>query len=112
MTGYSRGDVVLVTFVFSDESGEKLRPALVLSSKTWQSARGEVIVLAITSQVEKPRPGDHLVSDWRAAHLLSPSLVTGIVRTVKTSMIKKRLGSLAKADLEGVVREFRRSLEL
>lgn len=112
MTGCRRGDVVLVTFVFSDESGEKLRPALVLSSKGWQSARGEVLVAAITSQTERRLFGDHLVVDWRAAGLLSPSLVTGILRTVKKSMIKRRLGSLVKADLDAVVRELRRSLDL
>jgi ABC-type uncharacterized transport system substrate-binding protein len=32
MTAYKRGDVVPVGFVFSDESGKKLRPALVISS--------------------------------------------------------------------------------
>ena len=32
MTACKRGDVVLVGFVFSDESGRKLRPALVISS--------------------------------------------------------------------------------
>jgi len=28
MTAYDRGDVVLVSFVLSDESGKKLRPAV------------------------------------------------------------------------------------
>ena len=32
MTVYRRGEVVLVEFVFSDELGSKLRPALVISS--------------------------------------------------------------------------------
>ena len=31
MTGYSRADVVLVRFVFSDESGAKRRPVVVIS---------------------------------------------------------------------------------
>jgi mRNA-degrading endonuclease toxin of MazEF toxin-antitoxin module len=31
MSSYSRGDIVLVGFVFSDESGKKLRPAVIIS---------------------------------------------------------------------------------
>lgn len=41
MTAYSRGDVVLVGFVFSDESGRKLRPALVVSSLAYHRGRQE-----------------------------------------------------------------------
>jgi hypothetical protein len=38
--------------------------------------------------------------------------VTGIIRTVKRSMIERKLGSLANPDREAVDREFRRSLAL
>ena len=43
MIAYSRGDVVLVSFVFSDESGRKLRPAVVISSAAYNRAREEVV---------------------------------------------------------------------
>ena len=36
MTVYNRGDVVLVGFLFSDESTKKLRPAVVISSARLQ----------------------------------------------------------------------------
>jgi len=32
MTKYSRGDVVLISFVFADETGAKQRPAIIISS--------------------------------------------------------------------------------
>jgi mRNA interferase MazF len=51
MTAFNRGDVVLVEFVFSDESGAKLRPALVVSTTAYHQVRQEVIVAAITSHV-------------------------------------------------------------
>ena len=53
MIGSSRGDVVLVEFVFSDESGTKLRPSLVINSDAYAQARHEVIVAAITSNVTR-----------------------------------------------------------
>jgi mRNA-degrading endonuclease toxin of MazEF toxin-antitoxin module len=48
MTVYNRGDVVLVGFVFSDESGKKLHPAVVISSAAYNRARQEVIVAAMS----------------------------------------------------------------
>lgn len=112
MTACSRGDVVLIGFVFSDESGKKLRPAVVISSPAYHRGRQEVVVAAITSNVRRRLFGDHLVVDWKGAGLLFPSLVTGIVRTIKRTMIDRKLGSLPKADLEAVDRELRRSLGL
>jgi hypothetical protein len=41
-----------------------------------------------------------------------PSLVTGILRTIKGNMVERRLGSLAASDLRVVDRELRRSLAL
>lgn len=110
MIACDRGDVVLVGFVFSDESGRKVRPALVISSSAYHRARREVIVAAITSNVRRRLFADHLLTDWKAAGLLFPSLATAIVRTVKRTMIDRKLGSLTTADLQAVERELRRAL--
>lgn len=112
MTACSRGDVVLVGFVFSDESGRKLRPAVVISSQDYHRARQEVIVAAITSNVRRRLFGDHPIADWRGAGLLFPSLVTGIVRTVKRTIIDRKLGAMPRPDMEAVDRGLRRSLAL
>ncbi|HET8564472.1 MAG TPA: type II toxin-antitoxin system PemK/MazF family toxin [Candidatus Binatia bacterium] len=98
MIVYSRGDVVLVGFVFSDESGKKLRPAIVISSAG--------------CNIKRRLFGDHLIADWKDAGLLFPSVATGILRTIKTTMIERKLGSMAKADLQAIDRELRRSLSL
>jgi mRNA interferase MazF len=112
MTAYSRGDVVLVGFVFSDESGKKRRPAVVVSSPAYHRARQDVIVAAITGDVRRRLFGDHLIDDWKGAGLLFPSLGTGIIRTIRQTMIDRKLGTLAKPDLEGLDRGLRRSLGL
>lgn len=112
MTASRRGDIVLVGFVFSDESGTKLRPAIVVSSPYYNRGRPEVIVAAVTSNVKRRLFGDHLIVDWKQAGLLFPSLATGIVRTIKRGMIERRLGSLTAADLAAVSRKLRDSLGL
>ena len=112
MTAYSRGDVVLVGFVFSDEPGKKLRPAVIISSPAYHRARQEVVVAAITSNVRRRLFADHLIADWKGAGLLFRSLVTGILRTIKRTMIERKLGSMPTPDLEAIDRELRRALGL
>ena len=112
MTVYSRGDVVLVGFVFSDESGRKLRPAVIISAVAYNRARQEVVVAAITSNVRRRLFGDYLMANWKESGLLFPSVSTGILRTIKQTMIERRIGSMTKGDLEGCDRELRRSLGL
>jgi mRNA interferase MazF len=112
MTAYRRGDIVLVGFVFSDESGRKVRPAVVISSAAYSRARQELIVAAITSNVRRRLHGDYLITDWKAAGLLFPSVATGILRTIARVMIDRRLGAVAKSDMDAFDRELRRSLAL
>jgi mRNA interferase MazF len=112
MTAYKRGDVVLVGFVFSDESGQKLRPALVISSSAYNRGRKEVVVAAITSNVRRRLFGDHLIADWKAAGLLFPSVATGILRTVARGVIYRKLGVMAKVDMDAVDNGLRRALAL
>ena len=112
MTGYRRRDVVLVGFVFSDETGEKRRPALVVSSDAYQLSRQEAIIVAITSNVERRLAGDHLIAEWKAAGLLFPSVATGIIRTIEQSMIAKKLGTIPRFDMRAVENNLREILEL
>jgi mRNA interferase MazF len=112
MTDSRRGDVVLVGFVFADESGTKLRPAVVVSSPAYHRARQEVIVVAVTSNIRRRLFGDHRIAEWKGAGLLFPSVASGILRTIKATMILRRLGALSEPDLAAVSQKLRRSLSL
>ena len=107
-----RGDIVLVGFLFADESGLKHRPALVLSSRVYHQNRQEIIVAAITSNVDRLRFGDHALAGWKEAGLLFPSLVTGILRTVKSQMIHRRLGAAPARDMTAVNLNLHKILDL
>jgi mRNA interferase MazF len=50
----SFGDVVLVPFPFTDQSGIKKRPAVVVSSNNYNVSRRDLLIMAITSQVRQP----------------------------------------------------------
>ena len=69
---HKRGDIVLVNFVFAEETGSKRHPVLILSSNRYMEERQDVIVSAITSNTRRLLVGDHLMFDWEAADLLFP----------------------------------------
>jgi hypothetical protein len=51
---FSFGDVVLVPFPFTDQSGTKKRAAVVVSSHSYNASRSDIVIMAITSQVRTP----------------------------------------------------------
>lgn len=112
MTTCKRGDIVLVSFVFADEKGVKKRPALVLNSDEYQSGRQEVIVAAITSNIDRILVGDYKIKDWEACDLPMPSVVTGIVRTIKQNMIVRRLGTLPSPERKSFDKHLKSALSL
>jgi len=112
MTEYSRGDVVLVSFIFADETGVKRRPAVIISSDAYHTGRNEAIIAAITSRTDRILVGDHLIDDWQGAGLLFPSVATSIIRTIKQDMIAKRLGSLPTLDMKAIDSKLKLALGL
>jgi len=50
---------------------------------------------------------DHLIKNWKEAGLVYPSVATGIIRTIKQSLIIRRLGSMSKGDLEQIDKQLR-----
>ena len=98
-TSYSFGDIVLVSFPFTDQSAVKQRPAVVVSSEAYHQSRRDLIIMAITSQVRPTQGmGEVTVQDWKPAGLLKPSVVKPVIATVEHTLIIKRLGRLREDD--------------
>ncbi|MDO8579185.1 MAG: type II toxin-antitoxin system PemK/MazF family toxin [Dehalococcoidales bacterium] len=102
MTKFRRGDVILVSFIFTDESGVKRRPAVIISSDTYHKGRDEAIIAAISSNTERMLVGDNLINDWQTSGLLFPSVATSIIRTIKHDMIAKKLGAMSTHDMAAI----------
>lgn len=112
MIDYKRGDVILVRFIFSDESGAKRRPAVIISTGDYHHDRQEAIIAAITSNMDRLLVGDCPITDWKVAGLLFPSTATAIIRTIKQSMIERRLGSMSSEDMHAFNGKLRETLGL
>ena len=111
-TEFNRGDVVLVNFVFSEGTDFKRRPAVLVSSQTYHQGRQEAVLCAVTSNTERLLTGDYLMADWDSAGLLYRSVATGIIRTIKQSMIQRKLGSVSQRDMDAIDELLRANLGL
>jgi len=99
MTSYDLGDVVLVPFPFTDQRGNKKRPAAIVSSAAYNIARLDVILMAVTSRVRATAAfGEVLISEWQKAGLLKASVVKPVLATVERRLILRRLGRLEQTD--------------
>ena len=100
---YDFGDVVLVALPFTNLQAAKQRPAVIISRKTYQQNRPDVILMAITSQVRQPlATGEALLHDWQAAGLAKPSVFKPLIATLEQTQIVKVMGQLSNANRESL----------
>jgi mRNA interferase MazF len=110
MTDYDFGDVVLVPFPFTDHTTTKKRPAVVASSSVYNRKRPDVVLVAVTSQL---RPsalfGEVMITEWKEAGLLKPSVIKPIFATIEKALLLRKLGRLCKED-RNILQETLKSL--
>jgi mRNA interferase MazF len=99
MTPFEFGDVVLVSFPFTDQSTTKQRPAVVISSAAYNRDRPDALILAISSRgrsggtIEEPS-----IVGWQEAGLLLPSFLKPLIATIECPILRRRLGRLRPDD--------------
>jgi len=107
-TTYRRGQVVVLNIPFTDRTGTKRRPALVVSTETFHRKLLDVIVCPISSQpryFQRPGPGDHPLVHWSSVGLRHPSTVrVSNILAVEKRIIKRVLGVIPAEDLSRVER--------
>jgi mRNA interferase MazF len=103
MTIYEFGDVVLLEFPFTDQTGSKKRPAVAVSSRAHQTEHADVILLALTSQTRPAASvGEVALRHWQRAGLLGPSVLKPILFTVERRLVARKLGRLTNEDIASV----------
>jgi mRNA interferase MazF len=97
---HSFGDVVLVPFPFTNQSGAKKRPAVIVSGSRYNAGRRDLVIMAITSQVRQPLGfAEALVADWQSAGLLKPSVLKPVFTTIEQGLVARTMGALSSTDL-------------
>lgn len=91
-----KGDIVLIPFPFSDLTGSKLRPAIVLIA-----AQLDITVYFITSQLKWQEPTDIRIQPSSENGLKRPSLIRlSEMATLEKALSVGRLGRLEQHEIE------------
>ncbi|TEU10717.1 MAG: type II toxin-antitoxin system PemK/MazF family toxin [Anaerolineales bacterium] len=94
MQDYRPGEIVLLSFPFTDATEVKRRPALVLLD----TGDEDIVVGRVTSQIAQG-PFDVELVEWREAGLLLPSVVrVHKMATLEKHLVERRLGTLTASD--------------
>ncbi len=92
---YHFGEVVLLEYPYSDLSGVKLRPAVVIRDTN----DNDFILARITSQKGQSQY-DMVIDYWQSAGLLRPSVIrVHKLVTLETYLVKRTMGKLSERDL-------------
>lgn len=95
MTRYSKNEVILVHYPFSNLSGSKVRPAIVVNTP---HVSQDVIIVPLTSKISPLLAGEFILKDWSSAGLNVPSAVKRGLYTVHQNLVAKSIGRLSDAD--------------
>jgi mRNA interferase MazF len=106
MHNYSKNDVIIVRYPFSDISSSKVRPAVVISAP---HVSEDVFVIPLTSGTISLLAGEFVLADWAKAGLNVETAVKRGIYTVNKKLIIKKVGKLSTSDfkrLESSLREW------
>jgi mRNA interferase MazF len=103
-----KGDIVLLSFPFTDLKGNKIRPALVLVVSDL-----DVIVAFITTQFKWQNPCDILLEPNDLNGLKKTSLVrVSKITTIDKDLILGKLGELDSLDMQNINKSLIKILNL
>ena len=95
MPSYSKNEVILISYPFSNLSGSKVRPAVVVNDAHISQ---DVMIVPLTSKVSSLLAGEFVLADWKAAGLNVPSAAKRGIYTVHQSLVMKSIGKLSDVD--------------
>jgi len=102
-TSYKLGDIVLGPFPFTDQTSSKKHPAVIVSSIAYHQVHSDIIVMAITSQVQVATFADNVaIANWQGAGLLKPSVIKPIISTLEKTLVLRKLGRLGSIDRQAL----------
>jgi len=109
MPNFSRNEVVLVSYPFSDLTAAKIPPAVIVGA--FERCPDHIIV-PLTSRTSRLAAGEFSLADWQGAGLNVPSVVKRGIYTVHASLIRRSIGRLVDHDARQVEHSLRNWLDL
>lgn len=92
---YSKFEVVLVRYPFSDLTNSKVRPAVIVNAAHTSQ---DIFVVALTSKTSGLLAGEFVLAEWKKAGLNVETAVKRGIYTIKELLVRKRVGTLEDED--------------
>jgi len=98
-------DLLLVPFPFSDQSGRKVRPVIVISNNEFNSYSDDVIVVGVTSNISKDKYTINLTNNELDEGKLSTTCCIKVENVLKLDkeLIIKKIGKINKETLKKII---------
>jgi len=98
-------DLLLVPFPFSDQSGRKVRPVIVISNNDFNKHSEDIIVIGVTSNILKDKYTIGLTNNNldEGRLLTNCSIKTENILKIDRDLIIKKIGKINKETLKSTI---------
>jgi len=94
---YSKGEIILLAYPFTDLSTQKVRPAVVASADDGKYE--DIFVVPMTSKIHKLADSEFVLSNWKEAGLNVPTAIKRGCILIDINLVIKKVGRLSDNDL-------------
>jgi mRNA interferase MazF len=109
MPSYSKSEIVLVRYPFSDLTSSKVRPAVIVNAP---HASQDVLIVPLTSKTTALLAGEFVLADWKGAGLNVETAAKRGIFTIHQKLVLKSIGRLLTGDAEKLESSLREWLDL
>ncbi|MGI8641388.1 MAG: type II toxin-antitoxin system PemK/MazF family toxin [Pyrinomonadaceae bacterium] len=109
MPNFSKNEVVLVRYPFSDLTNFKVRPAVVVNAA---HVSKDLFIVALTSKTHSLLAGEFVLVDWQKAGLNVETAVKRGVFTIHEKLVLKKVGKLNTSDTANLEKSLREWFDL
>lgn len=104
MPNYSKPEIVLIRYPFSDLTGAKTRPAVIVNAS---HVSQDLLIVPLTSKTGGLLAGEFVLTEWKKAGLNIETAAKRGIYTVKETLVSKRVGKLEVGDAERLEQSLR-----
>ena len=109
MPSYSKNEIVLVRYPFSDLTSAKVRPAVIINAP---HASQDVLIVPLTSKTGALLAGEFVLAEWKGAGLNVETAAKRGIFTIHEKLVLKSVGRLLTGDAEKLENSLREWLGL
>ncbi|MBI3757299.1 MAG: type II toxin-antitoxin system PemK/MazF family toxin [Deltaproteobacteria bacterium] len=109
MPSYSKNEIVLVRYPFSDLTSAKVRPAVIVNAP---HASQDVLIVPLTSGTTALLVDEFVLAEWKSAGLNVETAAKPGIFTIHQKLILKSVGRLLTVDAEKLENSLREWLDL